>query len=126
MKDRFFPALDDVDGGIITDPEQQIERIVAFIFANPGGTSVINEHLIPSLGSKYVEFKDTPQVLAAEYENLIQKEIDSAIGPMLYTVTVEVEKLSVREYRLILKVLNTVTGELVILKNRMVSTLTEK
>lgn len=124
MSDRFYPSLDDADGGVHTDPADQLQRLVAFIFVNPGDTSETHEAHMGSLGILQMKYGETPGVLAQECERMLQKRVDDALDAGRYEVTVTYEDVSDAEYKLVLLVTDIVTGNNVIADNAVIQKVT--
>lgn len=104
MNEPFYPALDDDNGGVISDTVQIVERIVGFIMNNPGDVSETHEYDVGSLGTIHMKHGESPGVLATEYETMLQKMIDQAIGVGVYTISVVSKHISNVEFALNLTV----------------------
>jgi hypothetical protein len=102
----YTPALDDTDGGVITDPVEIVNRIIAFVFINPGDTSTLHEARMGSLGTIHMKHGEDPQALASEYEQMIQQVLNETFGDPIFQAAVSVVYVSSTEFKLELMIVD--------------------
>lgn len=97
LNENFVPYLGESHMDILSDPKDIIEYIVAFSLINPGFTSENYEEYMVSISTHIAEFPDSLKQAAREYENSLQRAIDTTISEQGYRASVNVVNISEAE-----------------------------